>query len=78
MQAEREQIRTVRKSRLAPVLDIRDVAATFKHMIANTSLKDFRVAFAAAEVLDEGVILTPETARVLSVRKDGEVRLIEA
>ncbi len=78
MQAEREQIRTVRKSRMTTVLDIRDVAAKFKHMVGNRSLKDFRVALASVEESDEGVIITPETARILSVKKDDQVRLIEA
>ena len=78
MQAERETIRTVRKSRMVNVLDIREVATKFKHMISNRSLKDFRIVLAGVEESEEGVVITAETARILGVKKDDPVRLIEA
>jgi arginine N-succinyltransferase len=78
MQAERESIRTVRKSRMQNVIEIREVATKFKHMVSNRSLKDFRVVLAGVEESDDGVILNAETARILGVKKGEPVRLIEA
>jgi arginine N-succinyltransferase len=78
MQVERDQIRTVRKSRMLPVLDIQPVASRKNHIASNAVLKNFRIAVAALEESEEGVTLSPEAATLLQVKKGDRVRIVEA
>lgn len=78
MQAERQQIRTVRKSRLAKVEEIRQVSSRLKYMVSGTTFKNFRVVFSAAEETGDGVIIGKDMADILGVKRGDQVRLIEA
>lgn len=75
MQAERPAIRTVRKSKRVPVVEIRAVSEGIKSMVANTELPHFRMALAeSVEEHKAGVTLTPETAELLRVKIGDAVR----
>lgn len=77
MQVERDQIRTVRKSRMLPVLDIRPVASRKNHIASNTALKNFRATLAALEETEDGICLSPEAATLLQVKKGDRIRVVE-
>lgn len=76
MQAERVSIRTVRKSRRAPLAQIRDVTSEKMHMVASTSLPDFRMAFTALEITADGVTLPKEAADMLNIKIGEPVRYL--
>ena len=78
MQAERAQIRTVRKSRRAPVAEIKTVSSRLMHMVANTEFKTFRATLAPLEETQDGVALSAEAAKALRVDLGDDVRFIEA
>lgn len=77
MQAEFSQIRTVRKSKRLPLLEIKDVAAKPNFIISNTEQAAFRVAFAGLEETESGVRINAETAKILGVKVGDPVRFIE-
>lgn len=78
MQAERAQIRTVRKSRLLPVEQVKQVSPRLQYIVSNTDLKDFRMARVAVEETGDGAIINPETAEALEIKKGDPIRVIEA
>ncbi len=79
MQAERALIRTVRKSRVAEVTQIKELPAKTSHMVSTLTLPDFRVAFCAVEELSAGqVAIDAQTVRALGINKGTQVRYIEA
>jgi arginine N-succinyltransferase len=78
MQAERDQIHTVRKSRKAAVVGIKQVSSRLKYIVSNMTLKNFHVAFTTAEETGDGVIIGAEAADILGIKKGDQVRLIEA
>jgi arginine N-succinyltransferase len=73
LQANRESIKTVRKSRKAQVVAIRELTAE-PHIICNTRLADFMVVKASIEKEGEGVAIDSETAKSLGVEKGDMVR----
>ncbi len=77
LQADRAAIRTVRKSRKVPVTDIRPCGDTATHMVTNTVLPKFRIAYAPLEMAGDGVVLNQETATALSLQPGDMVRVME-
>jgi len=77
MQAETKDIRTVRESKRAPVIALKSPDGKAMHMICNTDLAKFRVAYNAIGVTNEGVTLDKETAKLLGVTIGDMVRYIE-
>jgi len=75
MQAERDAIRTVRKSQKAKVRAVRSVNAE-QHLICNTRLKDFMITWGALEREGDGVAITPAVAKLLGVKKGDMVRYV--
>ncbi len=73
VQAERVNIRTVRKSVNAEVKAIRKTSSE-PTMICNTRLKDFTIAFGSVEKEGEGIAITPETAKIIGVDIGDKVR----
>lgn len=78
MQAERGQIRTIRKSKRAAISEIRTISDTKKYMIATTSLADFRIGLAGLEDSKNGVAIEPDTAKKMRLQIGDMVRFIEA
>jgi len=73
MQASRHNIRTVRKSHKAEVKAIREVESD-PHMICNTRLKDFMIVGGGIKIEDGGVVIAPDVADALGVKKGEMVR----
>lgn len=78
MQAERAQIRTVRKSRLLPVTEVRQVPSRLSYLVSNTSLAAFRITRTGVEETSDGAAIGPDAAEALGIKKGDAVRLIEA
>ena len=76
VQVSRDQIRTVRKSRRAEVMQIKAVGGHF--MVANTRLADFTIALAGLEEVEGGVAIDEKTAQNLNIKIGDAVRFIEA
>jgi len=77
MQAELSQIRTVRKSKRLPVLEIKPVSAKPNYIVGNTEFVGFRITLAGLEEMESGVRLDAETAKLLDVKVGDTVRFIE-
>jgi arginine N-succinyltransferase len=77
MQAERKQIRTVRKSRRLPLTDIKPVPDKPCYIISNTNLSGFRSTLAGLEEHEGGLSMSKETADTLNVKIGDAVRYIE-
>ena len=78
MQAERVQIRTVRKSIHAELTEIRPVSSLMNYLVSTTSLPDFRVAFTDLEENKTGIALSQEAADALKIRVGEAVRYIRS
>lgn len=79
MQAECSQIRTVRESKKAPVGELKPKLEGDTYMVANTALKDFRLALMPLlEHPDGSVTLSEEAVGLLGVKKGEEVRYAKA
>lgn len=78
MQAERKKIRTIRKSKVAPVIEIREIIGEKQYMIATTELSDFRIGLAGLEYGDGGVVIDKNTAEAMRLVVGCIVRFIEA
>ncbi|MEQ1789791.1 MAG: arginine N-succinyltransferase [Rickettsiales bacterium] len=77
MQAERKQIRTIRKSKRAVVSEIRKLTNAKKIMIATTQLSDFRVGFVELQENANGVLIEPNVAEIMCLQVGDAVRYIE-
>jgi arginine N-succinyltransferase len=77
MQAERKDIRTVRESKRGTINALKPLAGT-THIIANTTLAGFCMAFAALEEVADGVAIDAKTAEALGVKKGDHLRYIAA
>jgi arginine N-succinyltransferase len=78
MQAERSQIRTVRKSRKAKISEIKPLLGTTKYMLATTKLAEFRMSFGLLEENKDGVAVATDVAGAMKLKVGDEVRFIEA
>lgn len=78
MQAERSQIRSVRKSRRAEIIAIRPVEAKPAFLIGNTRLSDFRATMGSVEEMGDGVAISPAIANALRVGKGDFIRFFDA
>lgn len=78
VQAQRADIRTVRKSRKSEIREIKDIEIGAKFMIATSNLSDFRVGLAALEELPDGVAIDAHTAKTMQLNIGDAVRYIEA
>ncbi len=67
MQAERNAIRTVRKSKNAQLTETADVENGVKCMIATTRLDNFRTVFTEVGVNETGLTISLEAAKLLHV-----------
>lgn len=76
MQAERAQIRTVRTSKRAKVVEIKSLRDNANYLVGNTNRKDFRVVFTTLEEHKNGVRITPEAAKALKIKVGDAVRYI--
>lgn len=74
LQAQRDHIRTVRKSVSARVSAIKELGAATTHMITNTQLSQFRMVFSTLEAMEEGVAISQETADALGVSVGDTIR----
>lgn len=74
LQAGRAQIRTVNESRRVPVAAVENSVEGTMHMICNTLLADFRVAYAPIGKSVEGIVIDRKTAKCLGVSAGDEVR----
>ncbi len=77
MQAERSQIRTVRKSRRVEVSAIGEPESPGQYMLATTGLRDFRVLFCRLDEVSGGVAISKEAAEILNLKTGDAVRYIE-
>lgn len=77
VQAERERIRTVRKSTKSILSDIRTIDEKPRFMVSNSSLGRFRVGLCAVEETELGIALDPEVAKHLRLSVGDAVRFIE-
>ncbi len=77
LQAERGRIRTVRKSKKLPVVEIKKLGDTPTHMLSNSSLAHFRMAPAAIEIGKDGVAVEPALAEALHIGVGDHVRMAE-
>lgn len=77
MQAERGQIRTVRKSKRAMVNEIKPLTNVKQCMIATTSLADFRIGLAGLEENKNGLSIAPDVAETMRLQVGDTVRYIE-
>lgn len=78
MQAERRQIRTVRKSRKAKIARLNHVSARMEYIVSNTALERLRILRAGLEETGGGVVIGPEAAEALGVKAGDDVWLVEA
>ena len=78
MQAERGQIRTVRKSKRSMVSEIKKLANPKKIMVATTSLANFYMGLAYVEENKNSIAIEPEAAEAMRLEVGGTVRYIEA
>lgn len=78
MQAERSQIRTVRKSRLAKVTEIKELSGYMQFMLATTDLKNFRMGFGLVEESKDGITVAADIAQAMGIIVGDKVRFIEA
>ncbi len=76
MQADRQNIRSVRKSHRAKVMAIEEFSGdTF--IICNTRLADFMVTRGSLKLQGDGVVITPQIAKALNIKKGDAVRYVE-
>jgi arginine N-succinyltransferase len=73
MQANRENIRTVRKSHKAEVKAIREMQSV-PYMICNTELQNFTIAGGSVENVKGGIAIEPAVAEALQIRIGDKVR----
>jgi arginine N-succinyltransferase len=73
MQAEREEILTVKASRRAEVKALREVGGE-PRMVCNSRLNDFMITPGAVEAEGAGVAIAPDVARALGVKVGDNVR----
>jgi arginine N-succinyltransferase len=73
MQADRHNIRTIRRSHKAEVKALREVESE-PHMICNTRLEDFTIVAGSIKTENGGVIISPSVAKTLGVKKGDRVR----
>jgi arginine N-succinyltransferase len=78
VQAERERIRTVRKSKQAVLCAIKTVSDTPRMMVCNSVLSNFRATFCGIEETTDGVALSAEAAKQLGLGVGDTLRYIEA
>jgi arginine N-succinyltransferase len=77
VQAERKQIRTIRKSRRARIGAIKEIGNPKKFMIATTGLPDFCIGLSFAEENNNNVSIDPETAETMRLQVGDAVRFLE-
>lgn len=77
MQAERGQIRTIRKSKHAVVSEIKSVENSKQYMIATSSLSNFRIGLAHLEEGKNGIAIEPEVAEAMRLQVGDAVRYSE-
>lgn len=77
MQVERKQIRTVRKSKRMPIIEIKQLTAPKQSIIATTNLADFRIGLAGLEEGKNGVAIESETAKSMRLQIGDMVRFAE-
>jgi arginine N-succinyltransferase len=75
MQAESKRINTVRNSQRARVEAIRAVQSE-PYIVCNTRLADFMIGRGSLQKLDNGVVITPEVAKAIGVKKGDMVRFV--
>lgn len=75
MQADRASIYSVAASRKKPVLMMDDVVGE-NHIVANTSIENFRAVFTPIREQENGVILSAEAAESLQVQAGDMVRYV--
>ena len=78
LQANRADIRTVRKSRRAIVTQIKALEPSHGYMVANNTLSGLRMTLASVVPEGEGIAISAETAQALGVKTGDTVRYIEA
>ncbi len=74
IQAERSQIRTIRKSKKAEVKEIKELSGTSDYMLATTKLADFRMGMVRLEEKADGVAIEPGVADYMHLQKGDIVR----
>lgn len=77
LQAERERIRSVRKSAKCKLTATQALEEKRCYMVSNTSLADFRVAFTNLLPAQDGAVLHPEAAQALRIKPGDELRYME-
>lgn len=77
MQAERSQIRTIRKSRRVEIANIGKPESSRQYMLATTGFSDFRVLLCCLDEGKDGVGVSEEAAEILGVKTGDMVRYIE-
>jgi arginine N-succinyltransferase len=75
MQVERSAIRTIRESKKAEVLALKDTVEG-KYMVCNTNMSDFMCALGGVEHQGEGVVLARDVAKAIGVQKGDKVRYV--
>ncbi|MEK6747225.1 MAG: arginine N-succinyltransferase [Pseudomonadota bacterium] len=78
MQAERAQIRTIRKSKKAKIAEIKELSGSAKFMLATVRLSDFRMGLGLLEEGKNGISVAADIAQTMGLRVGDEVRFVEA
>ena len=76
LQAKRAHIKTVRESRRAQVVAIKEVTGSSCCIISNTRLADFMITFASLQLTSEGVVISPDTAQAIGVTYNDIIRYV--
>ncbi|MEZ5691402.1 MAG: arginine N-succinyltransferase [Rickettsiales bacterium] len=78
VQAERGQIRTVRKSKKATIAKVEKLSYNKRYIISTVELANFRVYTGSLEETDSGVIIEPEVAELSGLKIGDVIRYVEA
>jgi len=74
MHCELENIATIRNCHRAKVIAIEAIPASTQPILLSNCRMDFRCGLEAVSITEQGVTITPATAKRLSVSVDDEVR----
>jgi arginine N-succinyltransferase len=77
LSCQRDQIRTIRQSRVTPLIGVSEQPIDSPVHIIGTTTADFRAIKGAVDVSDHGIKLTTECARALRVPVGEPIRYVE-
>jgi arginine N-succinyltransferase len=78
LQVERASIRSVRKSKVAQISEIREIENTKQVMLSTKNLHDFRIGLASLEEHKNNAIISPRTAQAMRLKVGDTLRYVDA